>query len=129
MPTLETTNQTQVNSPDAVKLAFSEMQQNCEHNFFFQKLANSYGIVPRDQNEAVLMLDMADELYQDHQRELLKQADARSMFLHGAADRLSRRSGGSGPRHIKQAVDYYTSDPKLMASAMLLTQAFEAAGS
>ncbi len=118
---------TQATNVDAADLAVRELQSRCHDNHFFAKLA-AYGFVPRDEQEAGILLQMGENAYAGHLSELNKQADARGMFLRDAAEYLARATGSaSEPRHVKAAAAHYAGDANLLAAAMTLTSIYDQA--
>jgi hypothetical protein len=118
---------TQQEAEDAMTTLYREVHIPA----FFEKLANDYGIVPRDEAEAIKMLDQAEKLATLQAQTPTKQA---SLLDRGGAklDALLKKAGAATPadnREIKTAAaNAATKRPDLAAAALtLLASASQAA--
>lgn len=86
--------------PDA---AYDVVHQRVYAPVFFQKLANDFGIVPADQQEAMAMLSMAAQMRAAHNRQQEKQAAQRPSMLASMQAHLNAQLQSMGMGDIAVA--------------------------
>jgi hypothetical protein len=119
-------NQNQIQVPDADE-AYRVLYEKIHAPVFFNKLAQDYGIVPADENQAQHLLEMGADLFANEQVNQEKQAGAVGDFIaqaHNSLNQLlgkqaSAPSGGPGnDRLVKQAAYQLARDPGMRAAAL-----------
>lgn len=115
----------QVPKPDA---AYDFLYGQVHAPVFFNKLAQDYGIVPANDDEAVRLLEMGAELFAVEQQEQQKQASAQGSFISeahsGLQVLLGKQAGARGAntqandRLVKAAAVELASNPYVRAAAL-----------
>jgi hypothetical protein len=115
----------QVPGPDQ---AYDFLYQQIHAPVFFTKLAQDYGIVPRDEAEAGRLLAMAADLFAAEQQDREKRAGLQGSFIGEAHDSLQRLLGKqadarnpdapANDRLVKAAAAELTRDPHVRAAAL-----------
>jgi hypothetical protein len=95
------------NQPDGLldpDTAFAIVHQQVAAPVFFNKLAADFGIRPASEDEAVLMLEMAEQLQASYRQQQEKQGSAQHQLLVAARDHLGSSLGGPSARVKAAAV-------------------------
>ena len=117
------TQQPEVLNPDA---AFATIHHRVYAPVLFTKLANDYGIRPRNDQERAQMLSMAQELRAAHDQNLEKRGDAQTQLLARAQHQLHGTLAESGidlgqeDALSKQAALEISGDPELAHAVLSL---------
>jgi low affinity Fe/Cu permease len=104
--------------------AYGYVLEQAYNPVFFEKLANDYGITPRNSNEVQAMLDMAAQLRARHDEEQYKQANAGSSLLAAAQQHLNQvlgleqNSPSTTDRAVKQAAARLATRPEIAHAVM-----------
>ena len=95
---------------------------------FFNKLAEDYGIVPQNEQEALQLLDLSNKLRVAQSQEQTKSASQRNEFLDAAGAELDRAVYGEAPQtdSVGQAAHEMSHDPILKEAALTLQDAVAA---
>jgi hypothetical protein len=97
---------------------------------FFNKLAEDYGIVPQNEQEALQLLDLSNKLRVVQAQEQTKSASQRNEFLDAAGAELDRTVYGSRePQRtdvVSQAAHEMSYDPILKEAALTYQDAVAA---
>lgn len=111
----------------AAEDAYGLLYEQIHAPVFFQKLAQDYGIVPANDEQAARLLQMGADLFLNEQREQEKQAGLRGDFIAQAQEQLDRvlgKQAGYGPanpandRLVKQAAAQLARNPHVRAAAL-----------
>jgi hypothetical protein len=115
----------QVPRPDA---AYDFLYGQVHAPVFFNKLAQDYGIVPANDDEAVRLLEMGADLFAAEQQEQQKQASANGSFIGEAHNSLQMLLGKqasardvnapANDRLVKAAAAELTKNPYVRAAAL-----------
>lgn len=91
---------------------------------FFQKLASVYGVVPADQEQADILLDLGYMLMAKQAEVTTKQASAATNFLSSVRDGLAQEFGQPRVPDTRQvAYELMEQEPRMKMAALLLQQA------
>jgi hypothetical protein len=95
---------------------------------FFNKLAEDYGIVPQNEQEALQLLDLSNKLRVAQSQEQTKSASQRNEFLDAAGAELDRAVYGEAPQtdSVGQAAHEMSHDPILKEAALTYQDAVAA---
>ena len=91
---------------------------------FFQKLASVHGIVPADQEQADILLDLGYMLMAKQADVTVKQASAATDFLSSVRNGLAQELGQPHTTDTRQvAYELMNQEPRMKMAALLLQQA------
>lgn len=95
---------------------------------FFNKLAEDYGVVPQNEQEALQLLDLSDKLRVAQAQEQTKSANQRNEFLDAAGAELDRAVYGEAPQtdSVQQAIQQMAADPILKEASLTYQDAVAA---
>jgi hypothetical protein len=119
--------QTQQVQLPAAEDAYGLLYEQIHAPVFFQKLAQDYGIVPANDEQAARLLQMGADLFLNDRQEQEKQAASRGDFIAQAQEQLDRilgKQGSHGPanpandRLVKQAASQLARNPHVRAAAL-----------
>ena len=102
--------------------------ENVHAPVFFNKLAEDYGVVPQNEQEARQLLDLSDKLRVAQAQEQTKSASQRNEFLDAASAELDRAVYGEAPQtdSVKQAIQQMAADPILKEASLTYQDAVAA---
>lgn len=117
--------QSQVPLPGADD-AYAFLYEEIHGPVFFQKLAQDYGIVPANDEQAQRLLDMGATIFRNNQQEQEKQAGLDGDFIAQAHENLNRILGkqaaapaaAANARLVKQAAAQLARNPRVRAAAL-----------
>jgi len=108
--------------------AYNVLFENVHMPVFFSKLAEDYGVVPQNEQEAKQLLDLSDKLRVAQSQEQTKSAGQRNEFLDAAGHELDRAIYGEAPQteSVQQAIYEMAQDPLLKEASLTYQDAVAA---
>ncbi len=109
--------------------AHNVLFDNVHAPVFFNKLAEDYGVVPQNEQEALQLLDLSDKLRVAQAQEQTKSAAQRSEFLDAAGAELDRAVHGGEVTQddsVQQAISQMAADPILKEASLTYQDAVAA---
>ena len=103
--------------------------ENVHAPVFFNKLAEDYGVVPQNEQEAQQLLDLSDKLRVAQGQEQTKSAGQRNEFLDAAGHELDRAVYGENAQpdsSLQNAIYEMASDPLLKEASLTYQDAVAA---
>ena len=108
--------------------AHNVLFDNVHAPVFFNKLAEDYGVVPQNEQEALQLLDLSDTLRVAQAQEHTKSAAQRNEFLDAAGAELDRAVYGEVTQDdsVQQAIGQMAVDPILKEASLTYQDAVAA---